>query len=198
MSENYSAQKDIKEAEAMVKALASYVQQDTLYGTTGGFFSGNTPSLTVGALLMRLRRLAVLRDTLPESLRSRLDSVEEQHKTVYNEWKMHYETKMVREAKSRLDSMKQYFAECAGSTRLCHNTYRPEALKRTIVQEILIAMDELNVEVDDDLKQKQNYADGQLRRYTSPAEFFWSSELEAAYPQGAFWWLYVYPPQADN
>jgi hypothetical protein len=52
-------ERDLNEARDMANGLADYVRGDQLYGSVGGglFGSGNKPALTVGALLLRLRRL---------------------------------------------------------------------------------------------------------------------------------------------
>src|SRR3990172_2368406 len=115
VSEKYSIDRDLKETEAMAGALASYVRSDELYGRvgSGGMFAGrDMPSLTVGALLMRLRRLNALRDEMTDSQVARLKKAESQHGAVSNEWRRHYQQKMLREANSRLDAMSAFFDEC--------------------------------------------------------------------------------------
>ena len=199
MSEKYSITRDLKEAEAMVKALSTYVHQDALYGTVGGgMFSSGMPALTVGALLLRLRRLSALQEHLSESDRERLQQIMMQHDQIRDEWRVHYQNKVVHEAKSRLDAMKRFFEECADDPRLCASAYQPEASRRTIVQEILAAFDELQLEQDDELTRKLNISDGGLRRYTQPGDFVWDSTLEAVYPRQDFWWLYQHPSQPEK
>jgi len=195
MSQTYSFERDLKEAEVMVGSLESYIRQDNLYGTAGGgmFSSGSMPSLTVGALLMRLRRLNDLRSELSESQQARLDDVIENNAHVANEWRLHYTGKMDREVKSRLDAMKTFFDECRSNPSNCANLYRPEALRRTIVQDLLFGMKDMNVDVDDELKRKLQQTDNALRAWLIPAGFQWASELEPAYPRSTFWWLYQNP-----
>lgn len=200
MSENYSIQQDLKEAEAMAKALVPYVHQDNLYGNVGGgglFSGGSMPSLTIGALLMRIRRLDALSDQMNEKDRARLHKVQHRNAEVLEEWRAHYVGKLTREANSRLDAMRTFFQECAENMRLCAGAYKPEALRRTIVQEIAIKLSELGVE-DEDLQQKMRGTDGQLRRYVQPSEFLWDDTLETVYPQREFWWLYNRPQVADK
>ena len=56
---NYDRSKDLNEARKMADSLEPYVLGDQVYGSVGGgfFTGGNMPSLTIGALLMRVRRL---------------------------------------------------------------------------------------------------------------------------------------------
>ena len=52
MSKEYSLAQDLKETQAFVESLDSYLQQDQLYGSVGGgfFTGGRMPALTVGSL----------------------------------------------------------------------------------------------------------------------------------------------------
>lgn len=195
MSEHYTIQQDLKEAEAMAKGLASYIHQDSLYTTvgSGGLFGGSTmPAMTIGALLMRIRRLNALSDQMSQADRAHLHKVQHRYAEVLEEWRAHCESKITREANSRLDAMRTYFQECAENPRLCASAYKPEALKRTIVQEIVMEMDRLGIE-HDELTQKMRGTDSQLRRYVQPAAFLWDTVLEPVYPQNEFWWLYNRP-----
>lgn len=199
MSDTYSFERDLKEAEAMVNVLESYVRQDDLYGTVGGMFgSGNMPSLTVGALLMRLRRLDVLRDELDPGQQARLDAAMAQKNAVAEEWNLHYRGKIERESKSRLDAMRAFFDECRSNPRQCAGIYKPEALRRTIVQELLLVMEDTGMEADDELNTRLHMIDQSLHRWLIPADFLWSSRLEAAYPKETFWWLYQHPSDGTN
>lgn len=198
MSEqNYSIDRDLKEAEAMAKALAPYVRVETLYGSVGGGFFNKMPSLTIGSLLLRLRRLNVLKDEMTSAQRSQLLEIESMNRSVYNEWRMHYETKMVREANSRLDAMKHYFDECNSNPKLCASVYRPEAFRRTVVEEIIIEMEHLRVE-SAELHTKKRATDSKLRGYVRPANFLWDARLQLAYEERVFWWLYQHPPQVEK
>jgi len=195
MSSNYKIKTDLKEAEAMADSLAEYVRGDELYGNAGGGFFSAMPGLTVGALLMRLRRLNALSNSLNGSQQSKLDTIVQRWEKSRDDWRLHYEQKILREIESRLDSMKTFFRECADSQQSCHNNYRPELLKRTIVEELLHEMNELNIS-NDDVRSKVDATDGQLRSYLRADEFQWSDELQSVYPENEYWWLYQKPPKA--
>lgn len=199
MSETiYSIDKDLKEAQAMVQALVPYIYEKELYGRvgTGGMFSGGSmPALTVGALQMRLRRLRARRDTLNAKQQAQLDAIESAHDKVRKEWAAAYEGKLVREALSRMEAMNAYFEECNSDPRLCASAYLPEALKRTIVEEIRIAMRDYNIH-SADVENKVRQTDSKLRRYVQPTTFIWAAALQDLYPADTFWWLYN-RPQGD-
>lgn len=198
MSAKYSLETDLKEAKAMADALESYVRGDSLYGTAHGGFFSSMPSLTIGALLMRLRRLDAQRDQMQDRQRKTLDAAVDRYETVMREWSHHSEQKMLREAHSRLDAMSSFFKECAESERQCAAVYRPEQLRRTIVQELLREMEARNVQAGKDLQAKVSNADKYLRGFFRPAEFEWADALQAIYPENEFWWLYQRPPMPQN
>ncbi|MCA9913095.1 MAG: hypothetical protein KC496_07090 [Anaerolineae bacterium] len=198
MSASYSLDTDLKEAKAMADALENYVRGDTLYGSAGGGFFSSMPSLTVGALVMRLRRLDAQRDQMQDRQRKILDAAVHHYESVVREWTEHYEQKMLREVNSRLDAMSSFFKECAESERQCASVYRPEQLRRTIVQELLREMDARNVTVGKELEAKVRNADKYLRGFFRPAEFEWADKLQSIYPENEFWWLYQRPPVPEN
>lgn len=194
MSSTYKIQTDIKEAKAMVESLEDYVRGDQLYGhAEGGFFS-RFPSLTVGALVMRLRRLQAFQDNLSDAQQRQLDGILQMWQETREEWRLHYEEKVVREALSRIDSMKAFFRECTDSMLNCHNNYRPELLKRTIVQELLREMDALNID-NDEVDTFVKMADNKLHQFMRKDKFQWADQLKAVYPEDEFWWLYQKPPK---
>lgn len=191
--QNYSIERDLKEARAMAEALIPYVYRDELYQTLGG----SLPSLTLGALLMRLRRLRLQQNRMTKAQLELFRQVEDKHEAARAEWQTHYTTKMLREAESRLNNLNTYFKECDDDPRLCANAYMPEALRRTIVQEIL---DEAPADAvrEAGLILKSQKTDARMRRYVRPCGFIWDQALEPVYPETVFWWLYNRPPQPDE
>ncbi len=190
---------DLKEAVEMAEHLADYLRGDALYGSMGGglFGSGSKPPLTVGALLLLLRRLRALQDALTPDQQAQLAKADAQHEAVKREWRMHYDEKRLREANSRLDAMRTFFEECAHSPKTCAANYLPEALRRTIVQELVVTLDADGL-LDDDLTRKLRDTDGRLRRHTRSADFVWAAQLAPVYPRDVFWWLYARPPVSDQ
>jgi hypothetical protein len=91
--QNYSVEQDLKEAQAMADGLDRYVTEEQLYSTvgSGGFFGGGKmPSLTIGALLMRIRRLHALSDRLNDEQKQQLQAITDQNAKVHKEWRLHY------------------------------------------------------------------------------------------------------------
>jgi hypothetical protein len=198
MFETYAIAQDLREAQAMADSLDGYLQQDNLYGSVGGgfFTAGRMPALTVGALVTRLRRLSLLSSRLDDKQLAQLSKITATHDAVRREWRHHYEEKLKREAKSRLDAMRPFFEE-AKDPQQASKIYGPEALRRTLAEECLTALADLNVDITD-LRKLARATDGRLRSYVAPSRFVWDAQLQDCYPAASFWWLYHTPRPPEN
>ncbi len=193
MSSQYKLDRDLNEAKQMANGLEEYLRGSDVYGTpAGGMFGGDAPALTVGALVMRLRRLDALRDQLTDAQRQELAQAQEIHRHMQREWAVHYEQKIVKEANSRLDAIRTFFEECSDHPRNCAAIYKPEVLRRTIVQELGRVMADQKI-FSAELDKKRREMDVKLRGFVRPATFVWSALLQEVYPADEFWWLYHAP-----
>ncbi len=192
MSTRYKFGQDVNQAVKMSEALEGYVHSKQLYGYAGALFT-NMPSMTVGALVLRLRRLDILRHHLKDHQSKKLDLAIDRFVQVRKDWAYHYTGKIEQEIHSRIDAMKAFFYECSDNIRNCVGIYKPEIMRRTIVQELLREMQDLNIE-DDDLLVKINDTDERLRKVTETSDFQWANILKPAYDSEEFWWLYQSPP----
>jgi hypothetical protein len=191
--QNYSIERDLKEAQVMVEALVPYVYQDELYTLLGG----NMPSLTLGAVLMRLHRLRVLHNRMTSAQAEQFQNIEAKHQAVRDEWQTHYNKKLAREADSRLNNLSAYFKECEDDPATCANAYMPEALRRTIIQEVMSELPASEAE-QSGLRDKCHKSDARMRRYVQPSSFVWDAMLKPVYDEKTYWWLYNRPPQPDE
>ncbi len=193
MSAKYEFARDLSQLERMTEYLTDYLLGDALYMPVGAGRSVSTmPQLTLGALLLRRRRLTELRSSLKRAQAARLDAALAQHEQAQAEWTLHYEKKLKLEVPSRLKVMLAFFADCRESPRDCAPAYPVEALRRTLVQEILLAMDEFGYD-SSELAASAQQADVELRRLLRAGDFIWSQRLEKVYPRERFWWLYGSP-----
>lgn len=193
MSAKYDLERDLSHLEEMTERLPDYLLADALYMPVGGFFRASTmPQLTLGALLLRRRRLSELRSSLKRDQAARLDAALRQHDRARAEWTLHYEKKLHQEVPSRLKVMRAFFADCSESPRDCASAYPVEALRRTIVQEIKLAMVEFGYDAGE-LAAPVQQTDVALRRLLRAGDFIWSARLESVYPREEFWWLYGSP-----
>ncbi len=194
MSRELSLQRDLAELEHMVERLADYVLGDRLYLPLAAGYSrrSTAPQLTIGALLLRRRRLLRLRPSLNPKQQGRLDSALARHDAVQSEWTLHYENKLKQEVPARLTQMRGFFRDCQENPTGCAAAYPAEALRRTIAQEILLAMDEFDYDKGE-LMSGIERTDIALRRLLYADAFLWSVTLKPVYPPSVFWWLYSRP-----
>ncbi|MEL6308536.1 MAG: hypothetical protein AAFR81_01785 [Chloroflexota bacterium] len=192
MTTNYRIERDLFHALTMSQVFEDYVRSDQLYGYAAGLFS-NMPSMTIGSLVMRLRRIDTLRMHMPDSKKKKLDDALDKYLQVRTDWLYHFENKIKQEAHSRVDAMKGFFYECSDNIRNCIGIYKPEMMRRTIVQELVREMEILNIR-DGELIAKITETDDKLRRVTEKADFQWADILIPAYDEKEFWWLYNSPP----
>ena len=194
MSARYSLARDLDELERMAERLGDYLLGSAMYlPIGGGFFRGaSAPQLTIGALLLRRRRLTGLRARLKRADGIRLDAALAQHDDLQREWTLHYEQKLAREIQSRLHLMTGFFQECREDPGSCASAYPIEALRRTIAAEILGALDEFGYAKADALAALHP-VDQSLRQLLQAGDFIWAPQLQAVYPKAKFWWLYGKP-----
>lgn len=194
MSRNYSIRRDLSQLEQMTDRLEDYLVGDQLYLPLAGNYSraSSMPQLTLGALLLRRRRLTALRATLEQKQQLRLDAAASKHAAIQAEWTLHYGEKLKQEVPSRLSQMAAFFRDCKDNPAGAAAAYPPEALRRTFVQEIILAMAEFGYD-EKDISPRVGRADTALRRVLQAGPFIWSPEMESVYPRPVFWWLYAMP-----
>jgi hypothetical protein len=195
MSEtHYHIDRDLQEAREMAQGLEDYVRGENLYGTVSGLYASDPdmPSLTVGNLLLRLRRLQALQAEMSPEQRAILTEAEAEHERVRREWMNHYIGKATNEAGARLRSMEAFFAECEDAPETCAANYLPEALRRTVIQELVDGLNTANLP-DSGLDKSLKNVDAQLRRFVESSSFLWDERLRPVYPQSRYWWLYERP-----
>ncbi len=174
--------------------LRDYLLGDALYGPVGGGFlrGSGSPQLIIGALLLRRRRLSLLRDSLEAAAQAQLDAALDHHDTIQREWTLHYEKKLRQEASSRLKLLAAFIRDCGERPRDCAGAYPVEAMRRTITQEIMLAMDEFAYDKGESLSEAGRI-DAGLRRHFNAGEFIWDPRLASVYLRAMFWWLYGKP-----
>lgn len=190
----YNLERDLAEARAMAQSLDDYVRSADLYGSVSGTFSTdpNLPSLTIGALMMRLRRLRAQEGRMTDAQKAILTEIETENERVRRAWAEHYTRKAQREATSRLQSVDAFVAECEDDPEGCAEAYPSAARDRTLAQEAIRALVEQHLP-DADLGDIARREDSQLQRFTEAGPFLWAKDLESIYPKDNYWWLYSQP-----
>lgn len=194
MTRRYSLERDLGELERMVARLPDYLLSEKFsLPLAAGFSPRSTlPQLSLGHLLLRRRRLHGLRDKLHPQQQARLDATRDRHSALQREWTVHYGKKLRLELPARLRQMAPFFRDCQDDPAACAAAYPPEALRRTLAQEIMLALDEFDYGGSDSLALVKA-TDHTLRQLIMAGDFIWAPGLASAYPREEFWWLYGRP-----
>lgn len=188
VEDKYKYSHDLEIVTSMLERLENYLLSDEVYGNQGMFIEG-LPAITIGGLLMRLRRLNALREFIGKSNQKKLDTAIARHDALYNEWTVHYEKKLHAELDSRLTRIRQFIDEVKENPRSMTVSFEPEQMRRTIIQEILYMIQRSSIEANG-LKDDIVTLDTDLKPLVKKANFSWASELQTVYSPEEFWWLY--------
>ncbi|MDL1922630.1 hypothetical protein FBQ95_08465 [Chloroflexi bacterium CFX3] len=184
---NVDLAQDMRTIVAMADNLTPYVYESELYGMLS---DPSLPRLTVGGLLMRLARLSLLSDQLSPSQQVALAAAQRKLAEVQQAWAVHYEGKLLHELKARITALEHFAHECMENLRACADNYPSAMEKRVIVEHLRDAAVDLGV-LSDELKGKLTALDNAISRCVEKAPFCWSENVQAAYPQPKFWFLYM-------
>ncbi len=182
----YSLNNDVRAVTAMAASLIPYIYEDELYGA----LPGTLPRLTVGGLIMRLNRLAVIRALLSPDQQKAVDEAQRQFDAARKEWPVAYEGKLQRELAARLQSLSQTIRDCAAEPRRCAEVYPSDIEKRVIVEGLQAEAD-ANKALTPQQFALIRATDNQLRTYTQASDFIWDMRLQPAYPKDPYWYLYA-------
>lgn len=176
---------DLQILTAMVSHLTPYLYENELFGE----IEKRMPKLTVGGILLRLNRLQGLWDHLSSEQQSELHAAREQFEKMRYEWQSHYQDKILREIRSRINSMKWFLDDCANNPGTCEGGWPNEAEKRTMIAYLAQEAERLNL-LGNDLRAEIAALDSRLRGYHRSGAFLWDARLQETYPRDQFWWLY--------
>ncbi|GAB5493971.1 MAG: hypothetical protein Phog2KO_41860 [Phototrophicaceae bacterium] len=184
----YDYNEDLEIVNSMVERLESYLYSDSIYGNQGLFIEG-LPAITIGGLLMRIRRLNALRELIGLARQHQLDKVIAKHDAIYNKWQVHYKKKLQAELESRIGRIQQFIDEIKENQQSVIIFFKPEQMRRTIVQEILYMMQRSGIEIEG-LGNTLKAIDYELRQVVKQCDFIWAPLLSSVYSSDEFWWLY--------
>ena len=131
------------------------------------------PQLTVGNVLLFLRRLEAVGDARP--FQQAVDDLKAR-------WGAHWRRKAEREANARLRQWRDYLAEAGNRAPY----YRYKVRERVI----LALLDEDLQGLPPAVASRVEELDGVLRAVFVPGAFVWEPELQRAFPRDPFWYLY--------
>lgn len=186
----FNLERDVRVLAAMASSLTPYLYEDELYG----YLAGDLPKLTLGGLLLRLHRLTCLEDSLSAEQQTLLHDARINLEAERANWSVHFENKVKRELRARLEALELFVRECDEDAQPCVAYYPAQAEKRTIIHHLAEEASELKI-LEDDLRARIRQVDQKLHALLREGEFITDEVLKSAYPPDVFWWLYAYVPE---
>jgi hypothetical protein len=102
---------------------------------------------------------------------------------IKKEWHSAWQQKAKREFASRLRQWAQYLAELSEHPARFATQYKSEVRVRTLLE--LLASEAPG------LSGQLTAADSTLKALTASSDFVWGADVEAAFPKGKYWFLWV-------
>jgi hypothetical protein len=188
--------RDAALSAAMADEIKDYLKSDVLFWEPDRRRPGGAQllKLTIGGLLLAMRRLETLRDHLnPDQLRA-LARAGRELAFQKREWRGRFQTKLARDLRSQLNAWAWYLEDCEGQGESAIVHY-PRQVETRVKIDLLL--DEANgVELDvQESRQRQIALDRQLRADFLPGDFCWLDPLAAGFPQDRFWYLWGRPSE---
>ena len=181
--------RDLAYIQAMDEVIKDYLLDEELYVQ---LFSRKhqLPLGTLGGTLLRLHRLRALPDQLDGEQQTALEAAAGHIEEEMAYWAVQTIDKMQREIKTRLRNWREFLLELGRDPRRYASEYPTQAEGRTIL-DLLAAY--IGNDAPPEMELDLRAADTTLRDSTQPGDFIWAGEMQSAFPQDRFWWLYVSP-----
>ena len=186
--------RDAALCEAMADEIKEYLKSNELFWEPNRHRPGGAdlPKLTIGGLLLAMRRLETLRDRLNPDQEKALTRAGQELAFQKSRWRLRYQNKLARDLRSRLDAWAWYLDDCQrqGKSAIVH--YARQVETRVKFDLLLDEAMEVGLEVKESHK-RQAALDERLRALFAKGDSCWISELAAGFPPDRFWYLYGFP-----
>jgi len=182
----YDLNHDVDAVQAMASRLVPFVYENAIFGYT----PDDLPKLTIGGLLIRLHRLALLHNLLSDEQRARLATAQQQADSVKQAWLVAYTHKTTDELTMRINEWNQFLNDCVRNEDECSEMYPSLVEKRVLAQVLANEARELNA-LTPEIEKRLSGIDSQLQGYFKAGSFVWDQRLQQAYPQDHYGFLYV-------
>jgi len=179
---------------AMAEDLDDYLKSNELFWEPNRRRPGgpDLPKLTLGGLLLALRRLETLREHLTPDQSHALTRARREMDYQKRQWRTRYQTKLARDLRSRLDAWAWYLDDCKQQGEAVTAHYTRQVETRAKADLLLDEAGEIGLDVAE-LRQRQVALDERLRADFHSGDFCWAGELAAGFPVDRFWYLYGHP-----
>lgn len=181
---------DLAFLHASAPVLEDYLLSDVLYfpvtGEHGRQLSGDTTRLTLGNLLLSLRRLQTVQ--LAADQTAELEALSDQINRERAQWRSRWSVKVLQEIPNRMMLWKNYLGELGEEPKTRAGDYPYNVRLRVILELLFAESNDLMVREKDLLRS----LDLQLKGKASPGEFIWDQALASGFPADQFWYLYLH------
>jgi len=175
--------------QAAAPELERYLFSEVLYypltSGSGRRLSGDTSRLTIGNILLAIKKLQA--DDLPPAEAGQLTTLLEQIEQVRTRWRTLWQKKVMQEIPNRLNLWRDYLERLSDSTSTGSGDYRYNVRTRVILELLLDEVDDLPPQKEALLRSM----DLKLKAMGTPGKFIWDEPLREVFPEDRFWYLYL-------
>lgn len=190
----YTPDSDLQFVEACAPELEAYLLASGIYwplaqpkGLTA------LPRLTLGGLLLALRRLSAVELDLPAPQAVRLTRARTEIETERLRWTAAMGAKMALEMRARLNLWRAYLDDLSESPARSADLYPAEVRQRATLQ--LLATAPETGPLPAEARQAMQALDARLREIFAAGSFVWEEQLAPAFSPPEYWFLYGRPTE---
>ena len=176
---------------AMADELEAYLKSSELFWEPDRrrFAGVELPKLTLGGLLLAMRRLETLRQRLSPDPSQTLARIGRELSFHRAQWRLRYQNKLARDLRSRLDTWAWYLEDCQQHRETAIVHYPRQVETRAKID--LLLDEALEAGLDSEpFRERLVNLDERLRSVFGPGEFCWMEPLTGGFPSERFWYLY--------
>ncbi|MCA9925016.1 MAG: hypothetical protein KC421_21725 [Anaerolineales bacterium] len=183
-------ERDLEIFSAMSAEMGDYLNSDVLFWP---MITGGMPQLTLGGALMRQFRLLALAHTLEPAGQQQLNQAVSLFNQALVERVVRFEQKANKEIEARIRQWGEYLRDLGRERNASRAGYNTAVETRLMLAAIVEKLQKRPYQLHPRIMPRIDLLDGNLRRFWEPGQFVLAEELQPAYPQADFWWLYGLP-----
>lgn len=165
--------------------LPDYLLSDTLFWQLSA--PSDFPKLSLGYVLLTRARLAATSSQLTPAQQTELAQTTQALDALFAQKPVAAEKKATQELRSRLNLWSQFLDDCVEDQQSCVESYPHEVTQRVIATLLLTQFPRVG---DAPEAVRLTPLDARLRGRLTPGAFLWPGELQRAFPEKEFWFLY--------
>lgn len=156
----------------------------------------NMPPMTIGGVLMRLRRLRILSEQLSAEDQRRLAGASSAFDAALFEKVVRFEQRAHDELHARLREWTTYLRDLPSKSAAKVENYAGKVDGRVVIAELTTKLSEPPYQQSPRVADDITAVDNRLRALWVPGGFVWDPIWEAAYSPATFWYLYGTPRES--